>query len=237
VAGVECQVYRVGSTVAAGDLVPVGANPGEHADICVDRAGLLLEELWFREGHPLQRRVVVRRRVDPPLSDADFQFRGEQALPVDQGNGFLRNVDPTSAFEGTVYRVTAPPEGFTYRGRVVVRPPKLNPFQSPLDDAPSGEQVSLIDTWERDGQLLVFSQTIAAGLSAIPNDAKTARPIDLAGEFGRAATVIDLRSNELRIELPEDRFIRIAGSLPVAELVDVAKSLRAESGSGLVFLP
>jgi hypothetical protein len=235
VAGQECQVYRVGSTVSSGELVPARAKAGESADICVDRTGLLLEEVWSKDERPLQRRVAVKRRLDPPLTDADFRLEGEQPLTVDQGNGFLRDVDPASAWEGTVYRIPEPPAGFTYRGRVVVQPPKLSPFRNPLDEGPRTEQVSLVDSWTRGPDLLVFSQTIAASITAIPNDARTAKPLDL-GPFGAAATVLDLRSSEVRIELPEDRFIRIAGSLPLDELVDVARSMRAEEGTGLVFL-
>lgn len=235
VAGQVCQVYRVGSTVASGELVPNGTKPKESSDVCVDRTGLLLEEVWSKDGHPLQRRVATKRRIGLPLDDADFTSNGETPLSIDQGNGFLRRVDPASAWEGTVYRIPEPPAGFTYKGRVVVQPPKLSPFRNPLDDGPQTEQVSLVDAWERGPDLLVFSQTIAASITAVPNDAKTARPLDL-GPFGNAATVLDLRSNEVRIELPEDRFIRIAGSLPLDELVDVAHSMRAEVGTGLVFL-
>lgn len=236
VAGLPCQVYRVGSTVTAGELVPNGAKPKEWADICVDRSGLLLEEVWTKNDRPLQRRVVTKRRVGVRVTDDDFRINGEAALTVDQGNGFVKEVDPASAWEGTVYKLPEAPQGFTYRGRVVVQPPKLSPFRSPLDDqGPRAEQVSLVDSWSRGPDLIVFSQTIAAAITAIPNQARTARPLDL-GPFGNAATVLDLRSNEVRVELPEDRFIRIAGSLPLADLVEVAKSMRAEQGTGLRFL-
>jgi hypothetical protein len=235
VAGTTCQVYRVGSTVASGELVPNGTKAGESADVCVDRDGLLLEEVWRKGGKPLQRRVAVKRRLGVKLTDADFQVPGEVPLSIDDGNGFVKRVDPASSWEGTVYRLPEPPAGFTYLGRVVVQPPKLNPFQSPLDEGPKTEQVSMVDTWSRGPDLIVFSQTIAAAVSAIPNDAKTARPIDL-GPFGNAATVLDLRSSEVRIELPEDRFIRLAGSLPLAQLVDIAHGMRAEDGTGLKFL-
>jgi hypothetical protein len=235
VAGETCQVYRVGSTVAAGELVPNGAKKGESADICVDRRGLLLEEVWSKANRPLQRRVVTKRKLDLALTDADFEVKGETVLSIDQGNGFVKRVDPTTSWEGTVYRLPDGPPGFTYEGRVVVQPPKLSPFRNPLDDGPQTEQVSMVDTWSRGPDLVVFSQTIAASITAIPNDAKTARPLDL-GPFGNAATVVDLRSNEVRIELPEDRFIRIAGSLTTKELVELAHGLRAEEGKGLVFL-
>jgi hypothetical protein len=237
VLGRECQVYRAGSTVVAGQLIPRNTKAGEHSDFCVDAAGLLLEEVWVKDGRPLQRRVATSRKVDVALGDDRFRLGlDEAALTIDQGNGFLREVDPTSAFEGTVYRLTRAPDGAQYVGRFVVQPPKLNPFQNPLDPASEQrEQVSMIDVWVRGRDVLVFSQTIAADISAVPQDAKTAQRFQL-GPVGEAATVLDLRSNEVRAALPEDRFLRIAGSFPRQELVDLAGSLRAEEGKGLVFL-
>jgi hypothetical protein len=93
----------------------------------------------------------------------------------------------------------------------------------------------MVDVWVRGHDVLAFSQTIAADISAIPSDAKTAQRFEL-GPVGTAATVLDLRANEVRVELPEARFLRIAGTLPRQELVDLAGSLRAEEGKGLVFL-
>ncbi|MEA3076204.1 MAG: hypothetical protein QOF60_1112, partial [Actinomycetota bacterium] len=49
VIGRRCQVYRTGTTVAAGELVPLGSKAGEYADICVDARGLLLEEVWVQD--------------------------------------------------------------------------------------------------------------------------------------------------------------------------------------------
>ena len=236
VLGRECQVYRAGSTVVSGTLVPVNTKAGEHSDFCVDANGLLLEEVWFKDGLPLQRRVATSRKVGATYPDETFRLAADEpVLTIDQGNGFIREIDPASAFEGTVYRLTAPPEGAEYLGRYVVQPPTLSPFQSPLDTPTERrEQVSMVDVWVRGRDALVFSQTIAADISAVPNDAKTAKSFEL-GPVGTAATVLDLRSNEVRVELPEARFLRIAGTFTRQELVDLAGSLRAEVGTGLVF--
>ena len=237
VLGQVCQVYRAGSTVASGTLVPVNTTAGEHADFCVDRQGLLLEEVWVKDGLPLQRRVATKRVVGPTLADELFTLgTQEEAFSMEQGNGFIREVDPASAFEGTVYRLTTPPEGATYLGRFVVQPPTLSPFRSPLESpTEKREQVSMIDVWRKGADVLVFSQTIAADISAMPNDAKTAKELQL-GPIGAAASIVDLRSNEVRAELPEARFLRIAGTYSRDQLLELAGSLRAEEGTGLVFL-
>ena len=237
VLGRECQVYRAGSTVVAGTLVPVNSKAGERSDFCVDETGLLLEEVWFKDGLPLQRRIATSLEVGKDYPDELFRLaEDEQAISMEQGNGFIREVDPASAFDGTVYRLTTPPEGAQYVGRYVVQPPTLSPFQNPLDTPTERrEQVSMIDVWVRGADTLIFSQTIAADVSAVPTDAKTAKRFEL-GPIGEAATVLDLRSNEVRAALPEARFLRIAGTYERDELVDLAGSLRAEEGKGLVFL-
>lgn len=237
VLGRECQVYRAGSTAVAGTLVPLNTTAGEHSDLCVDATGLLLEEVWFKDGLPLQRRVATSRKVDIDPPDSMFRLADDEpALTIDQGNGFIREIDPASAFEGTVYRLSEPPAGARFVGRFVVQPPTLSPFQSPLDSpAERREQVSMIDVWVQGPDVVVFSQTIAADISAVPNDAKTATPLTI-GPVDKAATVLDLRSNEVRAELPEGRFLRLAGSLSRDRLVELAGSLRAEEGKGLVFL-
>lgn len=236
VLGLTCQVYRSGTSVSAGVLAPVGSKGDEYADFCVDATGLVLEEIWMKDGRPLQRRIATSRRLGVSLTDARFTLEGEQPVPFDDGNGFLRTLVPTSGFEGTIYRLSHPLDGFTYQGRALVQPPRLNPFQDPVEaQERSREQVSIVDVWERGPDLLVFSQTIAADISAVPEDDPTAEVLDL-GELGVAATVLDLRSNEVRIELPEARFLRIAGTLPRETLIEIASSLRAEEGTGLQFL-
>lgn len=235
VLGLPCQVYRAGSSVSAGDLVPIHTTADAYADFCVDDAGLLLEEVWVMNGKPLQRRIATARRTGVPLTDDRFTLADEQAIDVAAGNGFLRKIDPASGFEGTIYRLTQPPDGFVYRGRFLVAPPRFNPYQDPADSEVSPEQLSMVDVWVRGPDVLVFSLTIAADIAAVPQSSRTAQPLDL-GPFEDAATVLDLRTNEVRLALPEDRFLRIAGTLPLDELVEVTRSLRAEEGTGPVFL-
>lgn len=234
VLGRECQVYRAGSSVSAGELVPVGSKPAEHSDFCVDGAGLLLEEVWWKDGRPLQRRIAVELDVDVELPSTRFEIPGEVQIPFEEGNGYLRPLDPASGFEGTMYRLAEAPAGFEYLGRYLVQPPRLNPFQNRLDETAPRSQVSIVDVWERGPDALVLSQIIAADISAIPQNSQTARELDFP--FGRGASVFDLRSSEVRVTLPEDRFLRLTGTLPPEELVEAASSLRAEAGTGLRFL-
>jgi hypothetical protein len=235
VLGRPCQVYRAGSTVAAGDLVALGAKPGEYSDFCVDRTGLLLEEVWFKDGRPLQRRIASRVRENPKLDDARFALPNEQAFPFDQGNGFMRDADPTSALAGPGWKLDNPPAGFTYRGRYAVQPPQLSPFaRDPLTEPRPREQIAMVDVWERGPDILVLSQTIAADIAALPSTANNSIDVDL-GAVGKGKAVLDLRSNDVRVELPQARFLRLYGTLARDDLVALARTLTPIQGTGIVF--
>jgi hypothetical protein len=91
----------------------------------------------------------------------------------------------------------------------------------------------MVDVWDRGPDLVVLSQTIAASAVALPGRAEGAETVDVP--IGQAASVLDLRSNEIRIALPEARFLRLTGTRPSADLVSLVGSLRAETGTGLRF--
>ena len=235
VLGRRCQVYRAGGTILSGELVAVGTKPAEYADFCVDAAGLVLEEVWVKDDRPLRRRVATVVKEDADIDDDRFRLADEEPFSTEQG-GFMKEVDPASAFDGVVYRLESVPEGFEFVGRYVVQPPKLSPVaRDPLaEEQNRGEQVSMVDVWTRGPELLTLYQTIAADIAAVPSKPKTSRAIELP--VGRAVAILDLRVNEVRMELPEARFLRLMGTLPTKQLEEIAAGLRAEQGTGLRFL-
>jgi hypothetical protein len=237
VLGHECQAYRSGSTIGAGELVPVNTRAGESAEFCVDGEGLVLEEVWFKEGRALQRRVATDRQVGVDLADSRFEQPDEAELSVDQGNGIFRSIEPSSGFEGTSYRLAADPPGFTYIGRFVVQPPNLQTFSDPTGQRDSSpRQVSVIDAWERGADMITLAQTIVADPSVVTDAGPTAIPVDLGLGGLQGAAILDLRANEVRLALPEDRYLRVSGTLTRADLIAVAKTLRAETGTGIKVL-
>lgn len=235
VLGRVCQVYRVGSTIAAGDLVPIRGNPGEHADICIDEAGLLLEEVWVKDGKPLRRRIATRVEEDPAFPDALFILQGETDVGLGQGNGFVRTQDPATTFEGPTYALPVAPEGFAYLGRYAAQPPRLSPFQRELEESPTAEQVSQVDVWVRGADVLLLVNTIAADIAALPTKGRVVTPVDL-GRVGPGLAVLDLRTSEVRVELPEARFVRLSGTIDRDDLIALARTLVPVVGTGPVFL-
>ena len=56
------------------------------------------------------------------------------------------------------------------------------------------------------------------------------------GPLDQAEAILDFRLNEVRRELPQDRVLRLAGTLPIDRLIDLSATLVPEAGTGLVFL-
>jgi hypothetical protein len=239
VAGRRCQVFRFGSTVSSGELRPVGSRDGEeHADVCVDADGLLLEEVWIKDGVPLQRRVATEVLVGVTLGDDRFRIANERELTTDEGNGFFREVEPTTRLQGVTYELPEAPAGFTFLGRYAVQTPRLSlEGANPLEPVKPREDVSQIDVWTNGPDLLVLSTSLGADLAALPEDAETARPVDLGGDLSDAVAVLDLRSNEVRAELEGGRFVRLAGTVPRDALVALASTLRPVEGTGVQPVP
>ncbi|MGI8793355.1 MAG: hypothetical protein ACR2H3_09290 [Acidimicrobiales bacterium] len=233
----RCQVYRVGGSVQAGELVPVGTTEGAHSDICIDEVGLLLEEVWFDDGRPLLRRVATSVAAPAEADDGRFSLDGEEAISYADGNGYFEAIDPASGFEGKTFRLPddALPPGFTYEGRFAVQPPRLSPFgNNPLDEDRPREQVSQVDVWVRGADVIILTQVIAADIAAVPSNPSVATEVDLGPALGMGLGVLDFRLNDVRVEGEPGRFLRLSGSLNRAELAALARRLVAEQTAGIV---
>jgi hypothetical protein len=225
--GRECQVFRAGSTVAAGVLTPVGrGSNGEHADVCVGRDGLVLEEVWVKGGRAIQRRVATEVAAGVAIADDRFHLDGEAPIGVEQGDGTLQRIDAASGLAGTTYRLPAAPSRYEYQGRYLVQPPKLG------NGGEQAGQVSQVDVWTNGPDVLTLSQTVATSGAAIPQPGPASVPVGL-GPLGPGDGVVDLRANEVRVQTPGDGpYLRLAGQLPIDALVGLARSLQPEHGTG-----
>lgn len=236
VLGRRCQVWRTGATTTTGRLVPVAQGKGEYSDTCVDAHGLVLEEVWAKNGTRLRRRIAVRVDEHPAVDATRFTLPGEHPLAFEDGNGFVRPVAPDSALEGRTFRLPGAPAGFEYKGRFAVTPPRLDAFGSPQDD--SGSQrasIGTADVWQRGADVLVLEQTIVAGSTAAPEPDPNGIDVDL-GPLGTGQAILDLRGNEVRADLEGARSVRLVGTLPLDDLIALGRSLTEEQGTGVRFL-
>ena len=234
VAGAPCQVYRVGSSVQAGELIPLGARPGEYA-------GRLRRST--RAG--ARGSLDPARPLDPPasppnvdttprLDDSTFVLPNEEEVAFAGGNGFVRKAAVGSLPEGPGWVLPAAPTGFDFVGHFAVSPPDTKAFQQPLDVA-QRVSASTTDIWARGPDLIVFEQGIATSDRGVFKPNPYARVLDL-GAIGRGEAFLDLRGNEARTVFPNGRFVRITGTVPLDQIIALARSLQPVQGTGIQIL-
>ena len=229
VLGRRCQVYRTGGSLYEGTLRR--AEPGAHADSCVDGAGLVLEEVIVTEALTT-RRIAVELEDEADLDDALFEV-GEPTAEVRQGGGSARPVDPAAAPLGPFWQLPTPPPGFEHVGRFSVIPPQAEVFGDPTRE---GELVATVaDVWRRGPDMIVVDQ--GGSLHGVPPYRPDLNaPRRALGELGSAEEHLTAQGPELRVALPQGRFVRVTGTLPVNQLAEVASHLRQVTGTGLVYL-
>ncbi|HVM51882.1 MAG TPA: hypothetical protein VM262_01675 [Acidimicrobiales bacterium] len=231
VAGRPCRVVAFGGPVGGGTLTPVGAVAGESVEACIDGAGLVLAESWSVAGVVRREREAVRVEVGEVLGPVGDDVFGVPAsastLSFGDGGGSVRAVAPgedpgfTERWQATV------PAGFEHAGRWHVLPPAVG---APVDPTvPRAADVALVtDVWVRGPDLVLVDQGAVVGGGPPPwDDRPWGEPVDL-GALGPGELVFDLRLSEVRVVRGDGGFVRVAGTLPPAELVAVARSLELE---------
>lgn len=206
VAGLRCRVYRLGSSASDGTLVPVDTTGGEHADVCVDARGIVLEEWWVQQGEALRHRLAVDVEVD----DVSFVER----------TFTLPNEEPPGPTQGSVVEIagaiTATPSGFTAVGRFEVTPAQL---QQPGTSEIPPARTAVAVVWRRGVDILVLEH----GPGSVP-PTPFGIPTEVPG-VGPAELIHDLRASELRFTTAGGDTVRLYGTLPPPELLELATSL------------
>ena len=189
---------------------------------CVDRVGLVLEE---RIATPGGQAVRTRRAVELEVGDAvgAIDVPDVGPLPVAQGGGSVEELVGPSPVARTW--MIEPPEGFEAVGTFVVEPARLG------GAATAGSLALVTEVWRRGPDLLLLDQGRAGG-GATPFDPATeVGPLDLPG-VGPAALALDLRLAEVRVAGADGGFVRVAGTLPLDELVAAARTLQPRPAAG-----
>lgn len=231
VVGRRCQVFRSGTLLGAGPLVPI--TPAEHADSCIDEEGLLLEEVLYRNGQPTLHRIAREVDLEPRL-DPDLFDPGEITLPADGGGGSARPVDPEEPAFGPFWTLPGnePPDGFDRVGRLAVIPPQAERFANLADPAIIA---GTADVFVRDADFVVVYQGGTFGqVEAFP-PTPGAAAVD-GGALGRGELLPGAVGTELRFSQPGGRFVHVVGSLAPDDLRTIARSLVETEGEGLVYL-
>ena len=232
IAGRECQVHTFGAPVLLGNAVD-----GDDTETCIDADGLVLEEVLLdADGGVLSRWTAVDVEVDPATTDADFELEGVAARPAEEGGGSLREIEPTSRSEGTFYELAEVPAGFVHRGRYAVVPPQ----DADTEDVNTRAYViaGVVDVWVRGVDVLVLDQGGTLGRVPPFGGHPNGRPEEeLSAQYrGVAESIRSAHANEVRVLLPPGRYVKVVGTLPVDELIELLEHLTSSEGEGVVYL-
>lgn len=236
--GRRCQVYRSGSTLGAGPLVPI--TDDEYADTCIDAAGIVLEETLVIGGIAAFRRTATDLDLDHVPADEAFDT-GPISAPVDQGGGAVTPADPSSQPEGRFFELPDPsggpavPAGFERLGRYSVIPPQPEKFSDPTlrDEIIAG----VVDVFaDEAGDVLAIYQGGTLGqIPAFPT-LDFAPTVAVDGPLGEGSLLLSALGTELRVALAGGRFVHVYGTVAPDVLVGLAESLVETEGDGLVLL-
>ncbi len=229
-----CQVLRFGGPVSSGSVAPMLEPEIEYADACVSEQGLVLEEVWVRTGLVQRRRVATKIDAEAPVRDEAFVTSGAsiEPLPVDEGGGSFRPVDPTSSYAAPFWVLdVAPLEA--YRGRwAVVSPAGSDPDSDETKDRRLG---FVADVWQDGIDTVILEQGSTSG-GVRPFELGAGRRLMVDG-LGEGEVVFDLRTSEVRFVRPNGYFVRVRGTVSRARLEELARQLRrTEGGPELLYL-
>lgn len=225
VRGRTCTPYAERSALAT---LPDGADVTDARPVqavverCVDTEGIVLEERWST---PEGRRLLTKR-IDELATDDDLELDLDapdaEPLAAEQGNGAVRRVADDEA-PPFAERFSLPdPAGFDHRGRFAVVPPRVG------TDTPAAADLALYtDVWTRGPDLLLLDQGAGRNGATPFAPGTVLGPLTLAG-LGPAELAGDLRGLEVRVTRPDGGFVRLAGTVPLDELLRLADELRTE---------
>lgn len=231
VAGRRCQVYRAGTSVLGGALGPPGDPVEEYADACFDEAGLLLEEWWVVGGEAIRQHVAVEVEEGAPSRVTGVLASEETTVPADRGGGSILRLRSNSAPPGAFFAPEDISAGFEPVGRYTVIPAQPEAFGDP---SRRGDILaSTADVWRSGIDLLVVDQGGSLEQRQVFTPDPDNETVDL-DRLGQGEIILGLAGNEVRILRPAGRFIRVYGTLPAANLVEVARSLVETEGNEIV---
>lgn len=201
----ECQTYRTGSPLQS--LKITAPTPESYVDVCLDSAGLILEEVTVAGGAPTQRLTATSLELDIPFDAAIFAIEGPR-VAADQGGAVVTEVDRTVAPTAGYWALGTPPTGFTHRGRYLV----------------VGEGQSYVDVYVRGIDLVTVRQGPPAAEPEL-TDATPGREIDL-GPLGTAQLLLRSVGPTLIAHPGAEAFVHVSASVSPAELQTIVSGLR-----------
>ena len=216
VLGRDCQVHRFGAPLTSGMPEPYAGDESTHADLCIDEAGLVLEEVWTSDGGVLRRRLAVDVAEEVELTEPDLADPAAELTVAEGGGTFERLADDAPPGGPTLEA----PSRFRFEGRFRVTAP-----QSPTSAGQPAQAtvMSVVDVWT-DGIDVIVLDRGRSTTGAAPFTATVGvRTASITG-LGEVELHEGFRMNEVR-HLDGPSFTRLRATLPPAELVTLASGL------------
>jgi hypothetical protein len=224
VAGRLCQVYRTTSPPQGQTIGKLPSASGDEVDSCVDSRGIILEQLQRFKGRLLIRRRAVRVDLRPRFAPHELDVTAASTVPTSLGGGAIAQLDPASAatVPGATFFLDHPPDGFAFQGHYAVTPSQP-PNSGGLPER--NRRGSFVDVWVNGPDVLMLDQGgltyggDALGVSGL------AYEVD-AGPLDTAKASPGPRLSQVSIKLPDGRYVRLVGTLPVQRLTALMATLR-----------
>ena len=227
IAGRPCHVYRTGRSLRLVALTP--PDDDTYVDVCIDAAGLVLEEVERTDGKDRRRRVAIDVELDPDLDDGLFDVGG-RTLPIERGGGAVRQLSTTSRTPGRFLEL-GDDLPLPRVGRYAVVPPQPDAYSDPTL---RGRRIaSLADILHRGMDVVVVERLGSLEGAAELAPAPDASSIRLGG-LGTGAVELTAVGSVITVALEGGRYLRVSGTLPTDELAAVARGLREVDGGTLV---
>lgn len=224
IVGRDCVELRTGAPLDGGILRPPTGT--DHNDLCVDQHGLVLREEITTSGAVVERRTAVAVDQQPTVAADAFEPLGWR-IPEENGGGRVRRVTADSRPPGVDHHElpTAPP-GTDLLGRFGVL---TDTAPAPGPAGPVDQVISMVDAYVGGAEVLTIENGASIGGGAVLGRGD----VDVPLSFAPDATAVFLTTGvELRVPLPEGRFLRLTATMSIDELVSLAESLEVVAGPG-----
>lgn len=215
--GRSCTVYRTGQPPTAGTVTP--PSDGEHTDVCIDAAGLVLRERWEIGGAVVAERTATALELEPEVDTASFD-----PGPEVEGAEELSRVFSTIAVEAdaeTLERletVVPVPAGYVDDGAV---------FRAADGGGGSNPGSAEIVRFYSSGlSLLEVAEVFVDGDADLTTSG--AVPVDIDG-YGEVWFVPGFRTSALRARTADSSYVELRHH-DVAFLFEVLRSLAPAGG-------
>jgi hypothetical protein len=217
VLGRPCTVYRTGRTVESN----VAAKPtdNDYVDVCIDEAGLMLEEMSVNNEKVSLRVIATDITVAPEFGADEFTI-SQTPLGIADGAPVLTEIDKTVSPNANLLALPTPPEGFEHKARYLLRE------APPAEAAATGvapTKDSYVDVYVNGTRSLIIHQGPVAYEPQV--DTTEAQTVNLA-LWGDVKLIPGIVGHSITMNPTGMWFVHLTASMTTADLQAATLQLR-----------